>query len=110
MGGAGAIDALAGIFPRTLVKLWETTKSGDLNKAKRIQEIVCRGEELVGNWGVSGVKEGVRRILNIGDRNGTRLPLKGAMPELEWAKYEEVMNDLKMIETASNGEDSERHR
>lgn len=66
--------------------------------ARRIQEIVCRGEELVVGCGVVGVKEGVSRVLGMGDKDGTRLPMKGGMPDAEWAKFEGVVAELERLE------------
>ena len=98
VGGAGAIDGLAAIFPRVIVRLWEATLQGSLDEARSIQEAVCRGEELVVGCGVPGIKEAVSRILGMGDKDGTRLPLKGGMGEGEWEKFTEIMDDLGNLE------------
>lgn len=37
VGGAGAIDGLAAIFPRVVVRLWEATLQGGLDEARSIQ-------------------------------------------------------------------------
>ena len=86
VGEAGAIDGLSAIFPRSLVRLWKATFQGILDKAKATQEAVCRGEELVAGGGVPGVKEAVSRVLGMGDRDGTRFPLKGGIGDTEWEK------------------------
>jgi len=113
VGGAGAIDGLAAIFPRVIVRLWEATLQGGLDEARSIQvsrfdcqmsvlnavqEAVCRGEELVVGKGVPGIKSAVSRVLGMGDQDGTRLPLKGGMPDDEWAKWTDVMDDLGALE------------
>ena len=118
VGGAGAIDGLAGIFPRTVVRLFDlytqqhqqqATQDGNNNSAsttqmsrtdemRNLQYHIARGEELVLKWSTVGIKEGVSRILGFGERDGTRLPLKGGLPEGEWAQWEEVMGALKGIE------------
>ena len=98
VGGAGAIDGLAAIFPRVIVRLWESTTQGNLDEARSIQEAVCKGEELVVGCGVPGIKEAVSRVLGMGDRDGTRLPLKGGIGDAEWVKWTEIMDDLGSLE------------
>ena len=69
-----------------------------MDEARSIQEAVCRGEELVVGNGVPGIKEAVSRVLGMGDKDGTRLPLKGSMGDGEWEKWKEIMDDLKSLE------------
>jgi len=93
---------LANIFPRVVVRLYEAAKKGDYESARRIQEIVCRGEELVVGCGVVGIKEGVSRVLGMGDQDGTRLPMKGGLPDGGWAKFEGVVAELETLEKDSS--------
>ncbi|KAL8653029.1 MAG: hypothetical protein Q9210_002347 [Variospora velana] len=92
VGGAGAIDGLAAIFPRTVVKLYEFVKACEWEQARKLQEVVARGEGLVVGHGVVGAKEGLRRIL--GFESECRLPLKAGMSEDVWRDWEEVMGEL----------------
>ncbi|KAL8745872.1 MAG: hypothetical protein Q9190_002046, partial [Brigantiaea leucoxantha] len=96
VGGAGAIDGLAAIFPRTVVRLYNLVREGRIEEARRIQEVVARGEGLVVAGGVVGVKEGVRRILGMDSE--ARLPLRKGMSDEGWAKWEGVMGELKTLE------------
>lgn len=48
--------------------------------------------------GVPGIKEAISRVLGMGDRDGTRLPLKGSMRDGEWEKWTEITDDLKSLE------------
>ena len=98
VGCAGTIDGLANIFPSTIVRLYEAVQQGDYEQARKIQEVVCRGEELVVGCGVVGVKEAVSCVLGMGDTDGTRLPMKGGMPEGSWAKFEGVVTELQKLE------------
>lgn len=98
VGGAGAIDGLAAIFPRVVVRLWEATLQGGLDEARSIQEVICKGEELVVGCGVPGIKEAVSRVLGMGDKDGTRLPLRGGIGDAEWEKWAEIMEDLESLE------------
>ena len=59
---------------------------------------MCKGEDLVVGKGVPGIKSAVSRVLGMGDEDGTRLPLKGGLPEDEWAKWTDIMDDLGALE------------
>ena len=48
--------------------------------------------------GVPGIKSAVSRILGMGDEDGTRLPLRGGLPDEEWAKWSQIMDDLEALE------------
>ncbi|KAI4257268.1 MAG: hypothetical protein L6R42_005769 [Xanthoria sp. 1 TBL-2021] len=96
VGGAGAIDGLAAIFPKTVVQLYESTKKENLAEARRLQEIVARGEGLVVGHGVVGVKEGVRRVL--GWDSECRLPLVKGLGEERWKDWEGVVEELERVE------------
>lgn len=92
VGGAGAIDGLAAIFPRTLVKLYDLVKEGEWEQARKLQELVARGEGLVVGHGVVGAKEGMKRVLGLGSE--CRLPLKAGMSEDVWRDWAGVMGEL----------------
>ncbi|KAL8688599.1 MAG: hypothetical protein Q9218_005532 [Villophora microphyllina] len=96
VGGAGAIDGLAAIFPQTLVRLYGLIKDGRTDEARRLQELVARGEGLVVGKGVVGAKEGVKRVL--GWESECRLPLKGGMSDAEWEAWKEVYAELERVE------------
>ncbi len=96
VGGAGAIDGLAAIFPKTVVRLCELIEKGDLMEARKLQEVVARGEGLVVGHGVVGVKEGVRRVL--GWDSECRLPLVKGLGEEKWKEWEGVVAELDEIE------------
>lgn len=102
VGGAGAIDGLAGVFPKCLVNLFNTWQDnpGDLKRLRQLQYKVSAGEELVVKHQAVGIKEAVSRILGMGDRDGTRLPLKGGFPGggTEWKEWEGVMGVLQALE------------
>ncbi|KAL8646148.1 MAG: hypothetical protein Q9226_006996 [Calogaya cf. arnoldii] len=96
VGGAGAIDGLAAIFPKTVVRLYELIKKEEIAEARKLQEIVARGEGLVVGHGVVGVKEGVRRVL--GWDSECRLPLVKGMEEDKWRDWEDVFKELEKVE------------
>ncbi|KAF2090937.1 aldolase [Saccharata proteae CBS 121410] len=103
LGGAGAIDGLASMFPKTVVRLfslWEQGSLGKLEEMRALQHKIAAGEKLVAKWGVIGVKEGVSRLRGFGEHDGGRTPLRGGFPagDAEWAKWEGAMAELEAVE------------
>lgn len=96
-GGSGAIDGLAGFFPKTMVRLYKLVKeveeTGGKEKweeARKLQVLVSRGEEWVVKFGTIGIKEATARILGIGKGDGGRLPFMGmehGVVETAWASF-----------------------
>lgn len=100
-GCHGAIDGLAGIFPRTIVSLfdraWEwvngTELSGDarkkeLEEVRALQLLVSRAEDFVEEEGTLGIKYGVAKELFDGESAEGRMPLQGGMSASEWNKWD----------------------
>ncbi|KAK9473256.1 uncharacterized protein V1510DRAFT_111182 [Dipodascopsis tothii] len=99
----GAIDALAGIFPKSVVHLYNLAMAGKYEEAKRIQYIVSGAEEVVADLGCVGVKEGVARILGFGDKDGCRLPLAGGIEggDATWeSKYADAFAEVRKLEAS----------
>lgn len=116
VGGQGAIDGLAGIFPRTVVRLYQifhdssakgTTKD-DIVEMRKLQYRICEGERLIGKWGTVGIKEAITRLWGFGDKEGARLPLQGGFQggEKEWENWKTVFDGLKEMEMGFEKEDS----
>lgn len=111
VGGVGAIDGLAGMFPRTVVRLWNLYMKGsgkgeeeDKKEMKSLQYEIAQGEEVIGKFGTVGVKEGVSKALGMGLRDATRLPMMGGMPAGAWGEFEEAFERLKRIEEGLGNE------
>ncbi|KAM3074222.1 hypothetical protein ACMFMF_006243 [Clarireedia jacksonii] len=107
VGCAGTIDGSAGFFPKTVVRLYELSVKEYLSKEereerKKLQYRVSRVEEIVVKFGTVGIKECVSRVLGLGDRDGTRLPLRGGIPggDAEWEKWADVVRDVEEVEKA----------
>ncbi|KAF1353759.1 hypothetical protein BDV97DRAFT_347348 [Delphinella strobiligena] len=106
IGGRGAIDGLAGIFPRTVVRLFnlfhEVAAKGiskeDNEQLRNLQFRICEGERLVAKWGTVGIKEAIAREWGIGEKEGARLPLQGGFGEAEWKNWSSVLEGLKELE------------
>ena len=104
-GAAGVIDGLAAIYPRTVARLFDLAAKRPivpevLKEVQEIQFVVSRAEEMVGKWGIVGIKEGVYRELEIGNLQGGRLPLKGSMPDGEWESWSVAMDAMRKLEKA----------
>lgn len=105
VGGAGTIDGTAGFFPKSVVKLYglsvkKNKSEAEEKETRSLQAKLSAVEEIVVRFGTTGIKEAISRILNIGDRDGTRLPLSGGIPggDGEWVKWSEVIGELDAVE------------
>ncbi|KAL1645458.1 hypothetical protein SLS58_003766 [Diplodia intermedia] len=99
--GAGAIDGLGSMFPKTVVRifdLFEKDSSGALDELRKLQHTVAAGEKMVGKWGVMGVKEGISRLRGFGDSDGGRVPLQGGFGDAEWARWKDALDELEAVE------------
>lgn len=103
-----AIDGLAGVFPNTVVRLFnmfnEAVDRGltrkDLAAMQELQLRIIEGERLIARWGVVGVKEACARVWGLGSATGARLPLAGGFEdgEDEWKKWAKTFEGLKALE------------
>jgi 2-keto-3-deoxy-L-rhamnonate aldolase len=105
MGGAGVIDGLAAFFPKTVVKLFNLSIKGEYTKADMkeigtLQFAVSSTEEMVGKYGIVGIKEAIYRVLGMGTMEGSRLPLKGSMGHGEWEKWSVCVDRIKALEAS----------
>ena len=108
VGGQGAIDGLAGIFPAVVVRLFRLfhdsaakgTSKADVDEMRSLQFKICQGEKLVEKWGTVGIKEAIARLWGFGDKEGARLPLAGGFQggEGEWSAFKDVFEGLKQLE------------
>jgi 2-keto-3-deoxy-L-rhamnonate aldolase len=105
VGCAGTIDGSAGFFPKSVVRLYQLAiknraTDAEVQERRRLQYKVSTVEELVVRFGTVGVKEAVSRVLGLGERDGTRLPLRGGLPggDQEWENWKGAMGDLEAVE------------
>lgn len=117
IGNVGAIDGLAGIFPRLVVRLFNiyndssakgTTKK-DIEEMRRLQFRICEGEKIIARWGPVGVKEAIARVWGFGSAQGARLPLAGGFEDgdKEWEKWDKLFQGLKELEESFKAESKE---
>ncbi|OAQ61654.1 dihydrodipicolinate synthase [Pochonia chlamydosporia 170] len=104
VGCVGAIDASAGFFPKSLVRLLELagkTRATDeeVQERRELQYRVSCMEEIVVRHGIVGIKEAISRLRGFGDVDGSRLPLRGVVQgDGEWEKWEGVLAALEEVE------------
>jgi 2-keto-3-deoxy-L-rhamnonate aldolase len=103
MSGSGVIDGLAAFFPRTVVRLFQLATTLPLDKPRmqeigKLQYAVSSAEEMVGKYGIVGIKEAIYRVTGMGTLEGGRLPLKGNMGNGEWEKWSVVIERMKKLE------------
>ncbi|CAM1507735.1 Fc.00g045830.m01.CDS01 [Cosmosporella sp. VM-42] len=96
---AGAIDGLGAIYPKTVVRLFNLVSARpvteeNLDAAQKLQWIVSSSEEFIGKNGILGIREAIFRVLGMGNLDGGRLPLSGALSEGEWGKWAEIMEKM----------------
>lgn len=103
LGAAGVIDGMAAFFPCTVVRLFNLTiereySSAVLKEIGELQWAVSSCEEMVGKYGIVGIKEAIHRILGLGTLEGSRLPLVGSMGEGEWEKWSGIVGHMTSLE------------
>jgi 2-keto-3-deoxy-L-rhamnonate aldolase len=103
MGGSGVIDGLAAFFPRTVVWLFQLATTLPLDKQLleeigKLQYAVSSAEEMVGKYGIVGIKEAIYRVTGMGTMEGGRLPLRGSMGGGEWEKWSVCIERMKKLE------------
>lgn len=101
---AGAIDGLGAIFPKTTTRLFKLVserpaKEETLQEARKLQWLVSTAEEFIVKNGVLGIREGIYRVLNFGNLEGCRLPLRGKLADGEWEKWD-IMKQMTETESA----------
>ena len=71
-----------------------------MKEARALQYKISAVEELVVRFGTVGIKEAVSRVLGLGERDGTRLPLVGGIPggDKEWENWKEAVGELEKVE------------
>lgn len=104
-GAAGVIDGLAAIYPKAISTLFELVSRRPVDDAtletiRSMQFKVSRAEEYVVKNGIVGMKEAILNVLNMGTREGGRLPLKGKLPQGEWETWKVALDAMAELEAA----------
>lgn len=80
----------------------ENQTAEEKKEARTLQYRISAVEELVVKFGTVGIKEAVSRVLGLGERDGTRLPLVGGIPggDAEWENWKGVVGELEKVEAS----------
>ncbi len=100
MGASGCVDALAGAFPKTLVKIFNLANEKNFDEAAKLQFVVSKAEEIVVKLGVVGIKRAIREAAGFGDINVGRAPLNQELAVGAWEHYQHYFEDLKALENS----------
>ncbi|KAF2839322.1 aldolase [Patellaria atrata CBS 101060] len=109
VGGAGAVDGLAAIFPKTVVKLYDLFHENPLKNLEQMRVLqykIAAAEKLVVKFGTVGIKDAVARVRGFGKGDYGRLPLGSAIlhTDAEWTKnWKEVFDALEEVEKSLPG-------
>ena len=98
VGAFGAIDGLSGVFPKSMVKLFELYKQGKLEEANELQAIVTEANNMVLNLNLVGIKTALSKYYGWGKTVVGRAPLNVAIDAKVWAKYEPALKVLEETE------------
>jgi L-threo-3-deoxy-hexylosonate aldolase len=73
-GGAGIVSGGANVIPKLVVKVWDLWCEGKIEEAMKLQDVLSRGNWLLGRPGVPGTKAALQRFSGHG--GFARRPLK----------------------------------
>lgn len=99
VGIVGAVDAISGAFPKVYVELFDAFQSGDLQKAKKLQLIITKAEEVL-RYGVIGIKKTIH-LQGFGETHLGRMPLNHDIPDGGWESLDDSFADIRSYDTSS---------
>lgn len=94
-GGSGIVSGGANVMPKIVVKVWNLLTEGKMEEAMNLQEIVSRGDWLLGKPGVPGTKAALQRYLGYGGY--ARRPLR-RVSDAEMESLADKMKEVMDIE------------
>jgi 2-keto-3-deoxy-L-rhamnonate aldolase len=100
VGAFGAIDGLSGIFPKTLLRLYNLIKEDKSDEALELQYLITRANRLIFDLNLVGVKHALNKIYGLGSSEFTgRPPLNNHIDDATYSKYEGDLKKLEEIES-----------
>lgn len=90
-GAAGIIGGIANVAPKAVVKLYESYKTGNLEEAEELQQVIARGDWAAIQSGIIGVKVCLQEYEGYG--GWARKPL----PRPEGERRKEIANGFKEL-------------
>lgn len=90
----GTIDGLSGIFPKSMVKLYQLYRAGQYEEAATLQFLVTRVDLMITELNMLGVKHALNQIYGFGECHSGRPPLSKAVNLTAYNKYAEDIKRL----------------
>lgn len=90
----GAIDGLSGIFPKSMVKLYQLYRAGQYEQAATLQFLVTRVDLMITELNMLGVKHALNQIYGFGECLSGRPPLSRVVNIDAYNKYAEDVKKL----------------
>lgn len=100
VGFKGTVDAISGAFPKVYTLLMQSYSKGDLKTAKRLQLSIIRGEKVVSEFGVIGIKRIIHEATGFGETYLGRLPLNKDTTN-GWEKLDAFIKEIKEVESST---------
>lgn len=97
IGFKGTVDAISGAYPKTYTKLMQAFEAGDFKEAQRLQLAIIKGEKVVSEYGVIGIKRIIHEATGFGETYLGRMPLNKDVTS-GWDKLEESIDSLASVE------------
>ncbi|KAF6236941.1 hypothetical protein HO173_004819 [Letharia columbiana] len=94
-GGSGIVSGAANVMPKIVVEAWNLWTEGKTEDAMKLQEVVSRGDWLLGKPGVPGTKAALQRFFGYGGY--ARKPLR-RVGDAEVDSLAEKMKEVMDIE------------
>lgn len=95
-GGSGIVSGGANVIPKTVVKVWNLWTEGKTVEAMKLQEVLSRGDWLLGKPGVPGTKAALQRFFGYGGY--ARRPLRRVVGDAEVESLAGKMKEVMDIE------------
>ncbi|MCJ1477609.1 hypothetical protein MMC13_006282 [Lambiella insularis] len=94
-GGSGVICGLGNVVPKACIEIFNLYQSGNFEKAKKLQEVVARGDWAAITGGIVGTKSGLQTYFGYGGVG--RKPLPRPTKE-EVDHYAEIFREIVNLE------------
>lgn len=98
VGTEGAIDSLANVFPKLMMHLWRLCREGLIDEAREVMYTVARGEEIVNQGDIIGVKYALQQFTGINRSELGRLPMNLPLAPGLWELLRPVYDEMVQLE------------
>lgn len=110
VGASGVIGGIANLAPRAVVRMFEAYRDGRREEAERIQKVVARGDWIMIQWGVVGVKRALQVFARYGGWARRPLPRPNESQTAHIAEgLHELMDLEESLASQHTSESSLRH-